>query len=201
MRASWDSVAPLWIIVLAACLIAAVISGECGVPIHPVVLLGAFGLLVLVYRALLVLVQAIRFALMSPVLRRWRLRVFQTNYGREAGWYVESDGRRCALLTGPRFEEMFWESYAVEPLADDPDERQRIVGDPEWWLGRELKFRNREFDILAPTAFVAGCVFCEPGRVLMRALYLYIGPPTTWERLWLWWLSRRQRRWGDRFEA
>jgi hypothetical protein len=48
--------------------------------------------------------------------RERRLRIFETNYGREAGWYVEHAGRRVALLTAPRFEEMFWDSYRIEPL-------------------------------------------------------------------------------------
>jgi hypothetical protein len=130
---------------------------------------------------------------MAPDRRRWRLRVFQTNYARGGGWYVERDGRQLALLTDPRFEEMFWDSYAAEPLADDPAERERIGSDPSWWLQPGLAFRSREFGIVAPTAFVAGCVFSGPGRVLMRALYLYIGPPTMWERFWLRWVARPRR--------
>jgi hypothetical protein len=137
--------------------------------------------------------QAARFALMAPDLRRWRLGVFQTNYGRAGGWYVERDGRQMALLTGPRFEEMFWVSYAVEPLIDDPVERERIGSDPSWWLPPGLEFRSREFGILAPNAFVALCVFSGPGRVLIRALYLHIGEPTTWERFWLRWVDPPRR--------
>jgi hypothetical protein len=83
--------------------------------------------------------------------------------------------------------EMFWVSYALEPLVDDPAERERIVSDRTWWHQSGLKFRNREFGIVAPLAFAGGVT--ESGRVVMRALYLDVGPPTMWERLWLrYWL-------------
>ena len=161
-----------------------------GVRVHPYLFVAAITLTALLWVAALFVLQAARFALMAPDLRRWRLRVFQTNYARGGGWYVERDDRQLALLTDPRFEEMFWDSYAVEPLTEDLAERERIGSDPSWWLQPGLVFRSREFGIVAQTAFVALCVFCRPGRVLIRALCLYIGPPTMWERFWLRWLAR-----------
>lgn len=161
-----------------------------GVRIHPYLFVAGLGVLALLWLAAVFLFQAARFALMAPEDRRWRLRVFQTNYGRGGGWYVEQAGKRLALLTDPLFEGMFWDSFAVEPLMEDPAERERIVSDPEWWYQSGLEFRSREFDHVAPTAFVAGRVFSGQGRVLMRALYLYIGPPTMWERFWLRWFAR-----------
>ena len=161
-----------------------------GVRVHPYLFVAAIAAATLLWVAAVFVFQAARFVLMASDLRGWRLRVFQTNYARGGGWYVESDGRQLALLTDPRSEEMFWDSYAVEPLADDSAERERIGSDPSWWLRPGLEFRSREFGVVAPTAFVAGCVFSGAGRVLMRALYLYIGPPTMWERFWLRWVAR-----------
>jgi len=155
-----------------------------GLRVHPYLFFAAIGALVLLWVATEFVLQGARFALMEPDHRRWRLRVFQSGYGREGGWYVEKDGWQFALLTNQRFEQMFWDSYAVEPLAADLADRERIASDPSWRDQSGLVFRSREFGIVAPTAFVAGCVFSEPGRVLMRALYLYIGPPTMWERFW-----------------
>jgi hypothetical protein len=36
-----------------------------------------------------------------------RLQILETNYGRQAGWYVEWRGERIAELTDVRMEEMF----------------------------------------------------------------------------------------------
>ncbi len=54
--------------------------------------------------------------------RERRLRIFETNYAREAGWYVEHHGRRIARLTAPRCEEMFCDSYRIEPLTEGLEE-------------------------------------------------------------------------------
>lgn len=164
-----------------------------GVRVHPYLFAAAIAAAALLWIAALFVFQAVRFALMTPDQRRWRLGVFQTNYARGGGWYVERDGRQLALLTDPRFEEMFWDSYAVEPLAAPPAERGRIGSDPSWWVQPGLAFRSKEFGVVAPAAFVAGCVFSGPGRVLMRALYLPIGLPTIWERFWLRWVARTKQ--------
>jgi hypothetical protein len=162
----------------------------CGVWVHPYLFVAAILALLVLYLAAVFVAQAVRFALMAPDLRQRRIRLFQTNYGREAGWYVERDGRRLALLTDPRWEDMFWYSYAVEALTEDSVEKERIVSDETWWHDLVLVFRSREFDIVAPTAFTGLTVFTESGRVTMRALYLYIGSPNMWERAWLRWFAR-----------
>jgi len=40
------------------------------------------------------IVELAMLARMTREHRRWRMRVFQTNYGRDAGWFVELDGRQ-----------------------------------------------------------------------------------------------------------
>jgi hypothetical protein len=82
---------------------------------------------------------------------------------------------------------MFWDSYQVEPLVEDPQERRRILSDPDWWHQRGLVFRNRELDAVADAPFAGGDVFTEPGRVVMRGLYISsIGDPDCFERALLW---------------
>ena len=129
----------------------------------------------------------------GPAERRLRLALFESNYGRQGGWYVEREGRRLALLTEPRFEEMFWDSYRLEVLTDDPEERQRIPTDPAWWLQEGIAYRSRTFGVTAP-AFPAGHVFTESGRVVLRGLHLFVGPPDLWEQILLWLRRRMTRR-------
>jgi hypothetical protein len=111
-----------------------------GIQIH-LYLYAALGLLIIGKLASRPTIRAMRIASLPSKIRRWRLRVLQTNYGREAGWYVTKDGQQVALLTNPRFEEMFWDSYAVEPLAEEATERQRILSDRDWWLQPGLNDR------------------------------------------------------------
>jgi hypothetical protein len=130
--------------------------------------------------------QAVRFALRGQLTRRLRLELFETDYGRTAGWYVERAGQPVAVLLDPRFEDMFWDSYQVEPLVDDPNERSRIQCDQRWWHQRGLVFRNRYFGAAADTAFAAGDVFTEDGRVIVRGLYFRGADPDSWERIVMW---------------
>jgi hypothetical protein len=114
-----------------------------------------------------------------------RLRVFETNYGRDAGWLVERGGRCVAVLTQPRWKDMFWDRYIVEWITDDLAERHALesVEDCLWW-GDRLKFRNRELGEIAEHAFAAGPP--RDGSVIMRGLYLNRRGPWPWEWLLLW---------------
>ena len=117
-----------------------------------------------------------------------RLKIWETDYGRAAGWLVECDGHPIAQLTEPRFEEMFWDSYRLEILTDDSELRRRILTD-EFWDNAEsegLVWRSGEFGEQAPNAFPSGAPLREPGRVVMRALYLSIADPTLFDGAVLW---------------
>lgn len=125
-----------------------------------------------------------------------RLRILETNYGRECGWYVERDCRRVAALTDCRWHDMFWDSYAVEALTTDPQEQRMLFADEFWNRFKELTFRNREFGAVATHAFPcigAGTVLNRTGRLVVRGLYLVV-PSYPWDRLLLW-ARRRRRRW------
>ena len=117
-----------------------------------------------------------------------RLRLFEADYGRDFGWFVEKDGRRIAALTDPRFEDMFWYSYAVEPLGDA--ERKQIFA-PHFWDQPDLIYRYRVTDEVVPNAFPAGAAPTEQNpRVWMRALHT-AQRPTIVERV-LMWIRRRR---------
>jgi hypothetical protein len=119
---------------------------------------------------------------------RRRLRIWETNYGRDCGWIVERQDRPIAVLTEPRWEDMFWDSYRMEIVADDPELRARMFT-TEFWLKVEaegLVWRNREFGDVAEFAFPGGEPFPEPGRLMMRGLYLLIGEPWPWDWVVLW---------------
>ncbi len=123
-----------------------------------------------------------------------RLQIIETNYGIDAGWYVEIDGRRVAALAYPRWVEMFWCTYNIEPLTDDANERQQMLTQISWWHNSKLVFRNRKFNLTAQSAF-AGGEFYETGRNSMRGLYLLVDEPNLWEQIALYF-----RRWRKPLE-
>ncbi|MGL4420271.1 MAG: hypothetical protein ACRCZF_06380, partial [Gemmataceae bacterium] len=55
-----------------------------------------------------------------------RLRIWESNYGRDAGWVIERQGEVIAVLTDPRFEDMFWDSYRMDVVASGPELRMRM---------------------------------------------------------------------------
>jgi hypothetical protein len=121
-----------------------------------------------------------------------RLRILETDYGREAGWFVELEGRAVAQLTEPRFEDMFWDSYRLEPLTGDAELRRQILTKPFWDDFSRLTFRSCEFGDAVPQAWPAGDVFTEDGRVKLRGLYLTVRPSWLWPWEWpiIWWRRR-----------
>jgi hypothetical protein len=126
---------------------------------------------------------------------RRRLRIWEANYGRDCGWIIERQGRPIAVLTEPRREEMFWDSYRMEIVTDDLELRTRMFT-TEFWAKAEaegLVWRNRKFGEVAEFAFPSFAPFPEPDRLMMRRLYLPIGEPWPWDWLVLW-----IRRWRHR---
>jgi hypothetical protein len=72
-----------------------------------------------------------------------------TDHGRRDGWYVELDGRTVAELDDVRFEEMFWDSYAVTAESNSPTSPIR---DDSLWNACRFTFRNRGSDEVVTTA-------------------------------------------------
>ena len=116
-----------------------------------------------------------------------RLRIWESNYGRDFGWIIERRGVPMAVLTDCRFLEMFWDSYQMTPLTDDPQTLADLQSEA-FWLRAEAEgvaWRSREFGIVVP-AFPALTPFYEPGRLIMRRLYILIAEPTVWDRVVMW---------------
>ena len=101
-----------------------------------------------------------------------RLWILEGKYGRDDGWFVEYDGRRVALLTEPCFVDMFWESYQITPLSENPGERADMMTLNDFWRFPDppLVYVSRGFGLRAKLAFASGLT--GPGRVAVRGLYL-----------------------------
>lgn len=126
-----------------------------------------------------------------------RLRIIETNFGQECGWYVEVDGRKIARLSDPQWEDQFWFSYRLEPLTDDSKDRALLYSG-EFWDSCKAIFRNCEFNVVAPFAFAGGLSdelatrLRETGRISMRGLYLKV-PEYSWDGLFFWLRRRFQK--------
>ncbi len=110
-----------------------------------------------------------------------RLQIIESDYGRKHGWYLEYHGARLAVLMDPMWAEMFWVTYRIEPLTDDPRILD-MLSSRLFWYSDELTFRNRVFD-----DEVIDHAFGNPERsgneVTMRSLYFFIKELTLWECL------------------
>jgi len=121
-------------------------------------------------------------------MTRWeyyqqKLNVLETG----GGWFVERDGRTVALPTDPRFVDMFWYAWRIEPTVDDRGEQSRILSNDYWkWeLLPQTTFRSREFGTVAD-AFWGGDQRQLPERLIMRGLYQPISPVRLWDHIVLW---------------
>ncbi len=125
-----------------------------------------------------------------------RLRIWETDYGRDAGWHIERQGEVVVVLTDPRWEDMFWYSYRMEAVAGDPELRRRLQTAEFWAVAADegLVYRSREFGEVAGDAWPALSPFPEPGRLTMRQLHLSVAEPRLWDWVALWWRRRGQRR-------
>ena len=110
----------------------------------------------------------------NSVIKR-RLQILETNYGREAGWVMKYRGDSIALLTDFQCLDMFLDSYHVEPLTKDVEDRHMLMSSHEFWQEGAFTFRNRLFGEIAPYAIALGISDSTNGRVTMRGLYLTIG--------------------------
>src|SRR5262245_9053823 len=100
-----------------------------------------------------------------------RLRIVQSDYGRDFGWYVERDGQRLGVLSEPTFADMFWVRYRILPVRDDP-EVEKLLFEEDYWVSPKYRFINREFSKYNVEAF--GPVESDRRHVTMRGLYLNV---------------------------
>ena len=110
---------------------------------------------------------------------RQRLRIWETNYGRDCGWIIERKGDPIAILSDPLGEDMFSHSYRLEILTHDSELRNRMVTTTFWLHAKSegLVWRNREFPLVAEYAFPSLSPLEKVQRLFMRGLFLPIGKP------------------------
>jgi hypothetical protein len=121
-----------------------------------------------------------------------RLRIIESSYGRDHGWYLEHHGACIAVLSEPKWAEMFWVTYRIEPMTDDP-EALRLLRSDRFWDSCDYVFRNRGFrEEVVDRAF--GNRGPGEDEVTIRGLYLTIQEPTFWETLRCFRRLRRARR-------
>ena len=115
---------------------------------------------------------------------RDRLRVWESDYGRSEGWDLELDGRVVARMDEPRFEDMFWMSYRVTPVTDDPALAERVLTEAFWKGGEPLDLvYRRATGLVAEHPVPSTRPLVGPSRVNMRGLYVDIRDPRPWESL------------------
>ena len=106
--------------------------------------------------------------------RAIRTATIKANFGRDFGWFVEHNGAVLAELTDPRFEDMFWYSYNVQPLVPAV---APLLFTAEFWNRQGLAFRNRTTGHVITGAFAGSRSPTEAcPRVWMRGLLVPIRP-------------------------
>jgi hypothetical protein len=95
-----------------------------------------------------------------------RVRLLETHYGHESGWYVERFGRPVAILSCPVFCDQYWTRFTVTPATVDPEEIASL-GSDLGWARPELVYRNIEV-----TGFEAHFLarLAEPGTVMLYGI-------------------------------
>jgi len=112
------------------------------------------------------------------------MRTFESNYGRDLGWFVVKEGVAVAALVEPLREDQFWHSYRVEALEGSLPE---YIFEPEFWHAADLVFRNRATGEVVRDAFAGDSTpTTERPRVTMRSLHSRL-LPTAFEYILLWW--------------
>lgn len=124
----------------------------------------------------------------TPLSPEDRLRTFESNFGRDLGWFLEKDGEIVAALVEPQLEEMFWHSYLVEGIEGKP--LPDFLFDPQFWHNTDLVFRNRGTGEIIRGAFAGGTPPTQATpRVAIRGLYSQLRP-TLLEKVALWFRRR-----------
>ena len=122
--------------------------------------------------------------------RETRLRIAETNWGRDCGWFVEAGGQRLAVLTDCAWDSIaqFWFVYRVTPLTDDSGVRQ-MLSTEEFWQRRDVTCRNREFD-----AVISQVVAVPQSDSHVRVRFLNLSATLSpLDKIFLWFRKRRLR--------
>ena len=115
-----------------------------------------------------------------------RLLLWESNFGRDMGWEVELEGKPIARLVRPRDVDMFWVSYEVVLLTDEPFIANGFL-EFSFWIenGSRLVFRNHGFKEIAAVGVAAGRVDAQSRRMAFRGLCADIKVPGVGDRFLL----------------
>lgn len=122
----------------------------------------------------------------SPSFQR-RREIWESNYGRDEGWFVELDGVCVAELVDCQFVDHFWDSYRIVPIANELDIHDELFQRSFWDNVDHLTYRNRKFGDTSRSAWPAATPLTNDGRVVMRGLYLEVKDPSWLDRWLIWW--------------
>ncbi len=120
-----------------------------------------------------------------------RLRIWETNFGRDMGWLLEQHGETIALLTEPEWAEMFWVSYHITPLTQDPELLLQMQTKAFWNEMDGFVWRSRGFGVVVPHTFPSGSGPLDD-RIAMYSLYIHIESPRPWDQVVLWWRKMKR---------
>ena len=100
----------------------------------------------------------------GPLSCRERISIAHSNFGRNAGWIVEStDGKQVAELCDRQWIDMFWDSYRIVPI--DP-----VTLTAGFWTS-SFTCRNRWFPQFTVEPF--GQFDADTQRLRVRGLYIH----------------------------
>jgi hypothetical protein len=128
---------------------------------------------------------------------RQLVEIWESNFGRDAGWMGLCDGAPAVLLDDCHWADMFWDTYRVEIVTEDPALEREMLA-PDYWRGDGWarivwgNLRFPEVEVL-PHSFPAAGGLDEAGRLPMRSLDLNVRGPWPWEE---WWVKRRRKERG-----
>ena len=116
-----------------------------------------------------------------------KLKVWESDYGRQNGWIVEKNSKPVALLTDPEYVDMFWVSYQIE-LIDQSENLVSQMQTQDFWNEFHSKgfvLRNRTIPSFEKSDMVLVSMHESVGRVSFRSLHIHINSPTIFDGLLL----------------
>ncbi|RYG71270.1 hypothetical protein EON80_05480 [bacterium] len=120
-----------------------------------------------------------------------RLRIWETDYGRTAGWLMELRGHPVAILSDPKPEEKPWTSYRFAPVTQDVKLLAAMKTEQFWKELNGITFRSREFHIEVTDVVAAASTHLDLSRIVLRGLAIPIEPPNFLQQQML--KSRKKR--------
>jgi hypothetical protein len=106
-----------------------------------------------------------------------RLRIWETDYGRSAGWLMELRGHPVAMLSDPKPEEKGWTSYRFAPVTQDLKLLADMKTEKFWKELQDITWRSREFHTVVEGVVAAPSTHLNLSRITLKGLAIPIGPP------------------------